>query len=89
MYLGDGCSRDGLRIELGEHFVQRAPEFTLNACDDLAVRGRRHLVAALDALGNERWREEAFACADDLQELDKGRSELLGGNPDPTRDPCL
>ncbi len=85
MDLGDGCSCQGLGVELAEKFGQRRAELRLDLSDCFfRGEGRDVLLEPLQ-LVLQPCGYEVRAVAEDLPQLDEGRPQLLHrlADPDP------
>ena len=77
----------GTSSKRGERRRQRAAELGLYGRPHDVEGFGRHLVAAFLHLVDQLRREDPLTGTDDLAELDVGRAELLGRDPDAPRDP--
>jgi len=82
--LRDGCRRERLPVEIGEHLLGRAAESPLDYPLRLPRRERRHLILQLRELVGDLPREQISPSRYRLAKLHEYRAELLESlaNPD-------
>ncbi len=82
MDLGDGCRGQRHTVEGLEHLMHRPAQFGFHHLDHLLEIDGGDLIAALLALRHQLGRKHTLAGTDDLGQLDVGRAEPFGGQPD-------
>ena len=85
MHLTERRRRKRLARERCEDLLDRCAELLCNDLADLVVTEWRHRVLQLFEFCDVLFRKDIVPCAQNLPELDVGRSKLLEHQPEPFR----